>query len=62
MTAERKLRLAKAYAVCHPRFIQRFRYWQNITLDGHDARWVDDVVACRREPTITMHRGNTTPR
>ena len=46
----------KPDAVCHPRFIGRFRYWQNITLDGHlPAKWVDEVV-------VTLTRANTTPR
>ena len=46
----------KPDAVCHPRFIGRFRYWQNITLDGHlPAKWVDDVV-------VTLTRANTTAR
>jgi hypothetical protein len=42
-------------AVCHPRFISRFRFWQPVELVDQTARWVDEVV-------VTLNRANTTPR
>ena len=57
MTSEHRRRLARAYAVCHPRFIQRFNYWQAIRLpvEHMSYKWVDEIV-------VTLNRANTTPR